>query len=203
MVNLDNWKRATIDCTYADIPRELLEQKNKDLLLEKASTFALFDKSVSVETCKTTNRIVRDYLGITGKGPLVGMEKKLKRGLEYLEDDIDDLDTYVTGMFDARNISTALSFFTLGACPLFPRHCDAVALELEDFSQAYSRASSLSYTAGVADFDSVNNFNKEDSDMALENTNSNLNQAKVAIGQAKSSLDTMEALLQKRQTSPQ
>ena len=26
------------------------------------------DKSVSVETCKTTNRIVRDYLGITGKG---------------------------------------------------------------------------------------------------------------------------------------
>ena len=26
------------------------------------------DKSVSVETCKTTNRIVRDYLGVTGKG---------------------------------------------------------------------------------------------------------------------------------------
>jgi hypothetical protein len=65
---LTNYKRATIDCTFADVPRELLETKNKELLLEKASTFALFDKSVSVETCKTTNRIVRDYLGVTGKG---------------------------------------------------------------------------------------------------------------------------------------
>jgi hypothetical protein len=93
---LDNWKRATIDCTFADVPRELLEQKNKELLLEKASTFALFDKSVSVETCKTTNRIVRDYLGVTGKGPMAGIEKKLKRGLNYLQD-VDDLDRYVTG----------------------------------------------------------------------------------------------------------
>lgn len=93
---LENWKRATIDCTYADVPRELLEQKNKELLLEKATTYALFDKSVSVETCKTTNRIVRDYLGLTGKGPLVGMEKKLKRGMNFL-DDVDDLDVYVSG----------------------------------------------------------------------------------------------------------
>ena len=51
---LQNWQRATVDCTFADVPRELLEAKNKELLLEKASTFALFDKSVSVETCKTT-----------------------------------------------------------------------------------------------------------------------------------------------------
>jgi hypothetical protein len=64
---LKNYKRATVDCTYADVPRDLLESKNKELLLEKASTFALFDKSVSVESCKTTNRIVRDYLGVTGK----------------------------------------------------------------------------------------------------------------------------------------
>jgi len=64
---LDNWEKAVIDCTFADVPRELLEQKNKKELLEKASTFALFDKSVSVETCKTTNRVVRDYLGTTGK----------------------------------------------------------------------------------------------------------------------------------------
>jgi hypothetical protein len=69
---------------------------------------------------------------------------------------------------------------------------------LENFSQAYSRASSLSYTSGVADFDSVNNFSKEEADSgSIENTNSNLNQAKEAIGQAKSSLDVMVALLQK------
>lgn len=70
-VLLANYNRATVDCTFADVPRELLETKNKEVLLEKASTFALFDKSVSVESCKTTNRIVRDYLGITGKGTCV------------------------------------------------------------------------------------------------------------------------------------
>jgi hypothetical protein len=122
---LTNYKRATIDCTYADVPRELLESKNKELLLEKASTFALFDKSVSVESCKTTNRIVRDYLGVTGKGtvgffqihphswslcsdpyvlvllpcwiigPLVGIEKQIKNGLDYI--DSDDLEDYLLG----------------------------------------------------------------------------------------------------------
>jgi hypothetical protein len=56
---LSNWDKATIDCTYADVPRELLEQKNKEQLLEKASTFALFDKSTSVVSCKKTNKIVR------------------------------------------------------------------------------------------------------------------------------------------------
>ena len=65
---LTNYKRATVDCTFADVPRELLETKNKEILLEKAATNALFDKSASIETCKTTNRIVRDYLGVTGKG---------------------------------------------------------------------------------------------------------------------------------------
>ena len=30
---LDNWERATNDCTYADVPRELLEAKNKEKLL--------------------------------------------------------------------------------------------------------------------------------------------------------------------------
>ena len=34
---LENWDKATIDCTYADVPRELLETKNKEKLLEKVS----------------------------------------------------------------------------------------------------------------------------------------------------------------------
>ena len=67
---IENYQRATIDCTFADVPRDLLETKNKELLLEKASTNALFDKSASVETCKTTNRIVRSYLGLTGIGTI-------------------------------------------------------------------------------------------------------------------------------------
>lgn len=92
---LDNWERATVDCTFADVPRELLDTKNKEELLEKASTYALFDKSTSVVTCKTTNRNVRDYLGVTGKGPLVGMEKRLRKCLDLI--DPDRLDDYVNG----------------------------------------------------------------------------------------------------------
>jgi len=151
---LTNWKRATVDCTFADVPRELLEAKNKELLLEKASTFALFDKSVSVESCKTTNRIVRDYLGVTGKGPLVGLEKAMKLGMRDVDDDIED---YVE--------------------------------QMEDVMQAMARAASLSYAAGVADFDAVNNFSKEDSDR--EDDDSNLGQTKAAIVQIKAGLDKM------------
>jgi hypothetical protein len=57
------------------------------------------------------------------------------------------------------------------------------------------KASSLSYTAGVADFDSINNFAKEDSDST--NENSNLAQARRAIVESKDSLDLMIAMLQK------
>uniref|UniRef100_A0A7S3PWG6 Uncharacterized protein n=1 Tax=Chaetoceros debilis TaxID=122233 RepID=A0A7S3PWG6_9STRA len=91
---LDNWEKATIDCTYADVPRELLETKNKEQLLEKASTFALFDKSTSVVSCKKTNRIVRDYIGVTGKGPLVNVDKRLLRKNVVELVDPDFLDDY-------------------------------------------------------------------------------------------------------------
>ena len=99
---LENWQRATVDCTFADVPRELLERKNKELLLEKAKTSALFDKSASVETCKTTNRIVRDYLGVTGKGPLVGMEKQLKLAMDSV--DANRLDDYIAGTYNQQGV---------------------------------------------------------------------------------------------------
>ena len=110
---LDNWKKAVIDCTYADVPRELLSQENKAELLEKASTFALFDKSVSVTSCKTTNRIVRDYLGVTGKGPVVGIDKKLRLALN--EYDIDDLDTYVQLIEDVQQSLAKANSFSYSA----------------------------------------------------------------------------------------
>lgn len=160
---LSNYERATTDCTFADVPRELLESKNKELLLEKAATNALFDKSASIETCKTTNRIVRDYLGVTGKGPLVGVEKKIQSGLKFVDPDF--FDDYVS--------------------------------ELESFSQAYSKATSLSYTAGVADLDSVNNFSKDDADESNRDVNSNLQQTKEAIKEAKRNLDVVIILLEK------
>ena len=148
-----------MDCTFADVPRELLEQKNKELLLEKASTFALFDKSVSVESCKTSNKIVRSYLGLTGVGPMVGIDKKIRRALDLVQPDADQIDSYVA--------------------------------ETELFSEAVSKAASLSYAAGL-DFDSVNNFEKGNDD---RNPNSNLEQARIAIQEAAVSLDKIVAML--------
>lgn len=153
---LDNWDRATIDCIYADVPRELLETKNKEKLLEKAATSALFDKSASVISCRKTNRVVRDYIGATGKGPLVGAEKRM-------------LKRYVADMIDPENLE---EYFN----------------EVETFSIALSRASSCSYVAGVADFDSVNNFAQDKSD-EIQEEGSNMQQARVAIIDAKNSLD--------------
>ena len=160
---IDNWNKAVIDCTYADVPRELLEAKNKELLLEKASTYALFDKSVSVVSCKTSNRLVRDYLGRTGKGPVVGLDKRIREALEFV-DDPDDLDAFVQAS--------------------------------EALSQALSKADSLSYTAGVADFSAVNNFDKDD-EAAILSSNSNLEQARAAIEEAVATLNTILAILRK------
>ena len=59
---LSDWTELVTDCTYAEVPRELLETKNKELLLEKASTLATFDKSSSINVCKSTNKVVRQVL---------------------------------------------------------------------------------------------------------------------------------------------
>jgi hypothetical protein len=113
---LDNWDKATVDCTYADVPRELLETKNKEQLLEKASTFALFDKSTSIVSCKKTNKIVRDYIGVTGKGPLVNVDKRMmkKNVVSYI--DPDDLEDYYNEVenFQGAIARAASSSYTSG-----------------------------------------------------------------------------------------
>ena len=72
---LDRWAEVTIDCMYAEVPRELLETKNKQALLEQATKNALFDKSASIQVCKSTDRAVRQALG--GDGPLSRIDKLL------------------------------------------------------------------------------------------------------------------------------
>ena len=69
--------------------------------------------------------------------------------------------------------------------------------ELEEFSRSYSKATSLSYTAGIADLDSVNNFSKEEASEENRDEDSNLQQTKEAITDAKRNLDCMILLLQK------
>lgn len=152
---LANWERATVDCTYADVPRDLLEAKNKELLLEKAKTSALFDKSASVVSCRKNPRIVRDYLGATGKGPLVNADKRFLKRAVAGRVDPDDLDMY----YDS----------------------------VEAFSQAISKASSLSYMAGMSDLDSINTFAKGDE--GASGDSASLEQARKAIIEAKDAMD--------------
>ncbi len=158
---LDKWETSVVDCTYADVPRDLLEQKNKELLLEKASTYALFDKSVSVISCKTSNKKIRDYLGRTGVGPLVGLDKNLRKAIELL-DDPDRLDEFIQAS--------------------------------ENLQQALSKADSLSYTAGVADFTAINNFDKDNVNTVLE-SNNQLAETRRAIADAVKYLDQILFIL--------
>lgn len=69
--------------------------------------------------------------------------------------------------------------------------------EFEAFSISYSKATSLSYTAGVADLDSVNNFSKDEVNEVNRDEDSNLQQTKSAITDAKMNLDCIIKLLQK------
>jgi hypothetical protein len=157
-----HWEAAVIDCTYADVPRELLATENKSLLLEKAATSALFDKSASVVSCKTTNRVVRDYLGLNGNGPLAGAALQLPRltrqGLDLilLDGSMDESipETYVTAT--------------------------------EELQQTLSRAMSLSYAAGtMADLNAIQNFSPDSKSQALSSeANPNLAQCKDTIKSA-------------------
>lgn len=162
---LKNWERAVVDCTYADVPRELLQQENKELLLEKASTFALFDKSVSVTSCKTVVSTVREYLGHTGVGPVAGLETSLKRALR-LALEIDRMDTETM---------------------------DQLVQTVEDVQRELTRADSLSYSAR-RDFSSMNNFDPEETANVLQQEG-NLALCKAAIQAAVDRLQQLLKLL--------
>jgi hypothetical protein len=166
---LSNWQRAVVDCTYADVPRELLEQKNKELLLEKAATFALFDKSVSVTSCKTINNRVREYLGRTGIGPVAQLDGLLKQIVAFA---VDDSDTDNSSTVDV----------------------DAIVQTVEDIQRELTRADSLSYAAR-RDFTSMNNFNPDEVDRVLDNATSNLAVCKAAIQTAVDLLNTLNSML--------
>jgi hypothetical protein len=173
---LDNWERAVIDCTYADVPRELLEQKNKELLLEKPSTYALFDKSVSVVSCKTYVSTVRDYLGRTGIGPVAGLDKTLQALLTHTIDTATSSSVSATaGRGDDDTV-------------------EMVAQAIEDIQRDLMKADSLSYAAR-RDYSSINNFDPEESVKVLDDTTSNLRQCKAAIQSAIATLNKLLATM--------
>ena len=61
-----------------------------------------------------------------------------------------------------------------------PDFLDDYVTEIETIEQTLAKARSLSYTAGVADFNSVNNFEKDQIKAVLAD-NSNLEQTRLSI----------------------
>ena len=98
---------------------------------------------------------------LAGIGPLVGVEKQMKKALDRVKPDF--LDEYVT--------------------------------EIELIDQTLAKARSLSYTSGVADFNSVNNFEKDQVQTVLAG-NSNLEQTRLAIEQIVKGLKNIEPMLE-------
>jgi hypothetical protein len=92
---LKNWDLVTIDCTYAEVPRELLESKNKEKLLKQATQNALFDKSASINVCKSTDRVVRRELGTTADGPLSRFDRVLQSPTILSTVDPDRADEFI------------------------------------------------------------------------------------------------------------
>ena len=96
-----------------------------------------------------------------GIGPLVGLEKEMKKALDRVNPDF--LDDYVT--------------------------------EIEVIEQTIAKARSLSYTAGVADFNSVNNFEKDQIKAVLAD-NSNLEQTRLSIERVVEGLKKIDSMFE-------
>jgi hypothetical protein len=99
---LDHWQETVVDCEYADVPRELLERRNKELLLEKAATNALFDKSVSVTSCKIDVASLRQAL--RSNSPVAQLPDALISVLPDLNniDNDDDNDKWLERIEDVQ-----------------------------------------------------------------------------------------------------
>jgi len=100
-----NWDKSTIDCSVADVSRDLLEQKNKAELLEKAATFALFDKDGAVMSCKEDNKKVRNFIG-----KLKNLDRQFASARDIIIDADGDLEEYFSLVDDySRRMSAANS----------------------------------------------------------------------------------------------
>ena len=86
---LSEWSALTIDCSYGEVRREILESQNKEALLAAASSTS--KAATTVTMCKTSGTKVRRALGTTADGTLSKMSALLTRPalLDTLRSDED------------------------------------------------------------------------------------------------------------------
>mmetsp|Transcript_13652 Transcript_13652/g.27922 ORF Transcript_13652/g.27922 Transcript_13652/m.27922 type:complete len:249 (-) Transcript_13652:3-749(-) len=116
---LSNWEKTVIDCSTADVSRDLLESQNKEQLLEKAKTFALFDKDAAVLSCKESNGKVRQFINRLKR--LDGQFASAKFAVMEKDRDIERyfelVDTYNSALSAANSASytASMDFSSLNA----------------------------------------------------------------------------------------
>jgi len=120
---LDNWEEETTLCNYAEVTRELLQQKNKDKLLEAAKTNALFNKDVSmVVKCKRNPAPIREVMGFEDvEHPLYRADKTIaklrkKADPDALEDFIEAEEAWnrVASSADSMSYGSSMRASALG-----------------------------------------------------------------------------------------
>ena len=176
---LTNWEKTVIDCSTADVSRDLLETQNKEQLLEKAKTFALFDKDAAVLSCKESNSKVRTF--ITRLKRLDGQFSGAKLVV------IDKVRIFRLPLPLHTSANTTLPTAGSPQEGDIERYFDLV----DRYNNALSAANSASYTASM-DFSSLNankmdtSLNKEDQQLSggsdnMDNTKIELRTALEAI----------------------
>eukprot|EP00617_Octactis_speculum_P005464 CAMPEP_0185776514 /NCGR_PEP_ID=MMETSP1174-20130828/85918_1 /TAXON_ID=35687 /ORGANISM="Dictyocha speculum, Strain CCMP1381" /LENGTH=204 /DNA_ID=CAMNT_0028464495 /DNA_START=173 /DNA_END=787 /DNA_ORIENTATION=- len=130
---LADWDSATLNCKYAEVNKQLLEDKNKEALLDAATQNAMFDKGSTKSICKRDPEIVRLVLGLTDKikgksGPpamfatpgiyrtdetefyLVGADKLIEMGLKTLDDNFDAYVSAQERWIEAKSALNGMSY---------------------------------------------------------------------------------------------
>ena len=162
---LTNWETKTTYCNFGEFQRDLLDVKNKELLMKAAAKGGLldYDKSDTMNiVCKKDPQIVRAFLGLTNDNPNLNKADILMRKSSTLElVDVDKIDEYI----------------------------DAVDI----FSRAVASADGLSYNAR-SDFSSTETFTKDTTTTQSSKTDY-LEQTKKSVQEAKNALEIIVNIL--------
>jgi hypothetical protein len=94
---LDNWDEKTTYCNFGEFKRELLDTKNKQVLLDSAAKLGLldYDKSATMNVkCRSDPEVVRAFLGLTQENLLLTRADDLMRKQSSInrvnEDNLED-----------------------------------------------------------------------------------------------------------------
>ena len=108
---LSSWGKSTTNCDIADVSSQLLSDGQKEELLEKAKTVALFDKDAAVMSCRQDNKKVRSFIL-----QLTKLDKEFNEVRDVVVEKDGDLDQYFELVDEySRHMSSVNSLSYMGS----------------------------------------------------------------------------------------